>query len=286
MAFGVAAWNLHEGLAIARKNRAFDLVDAIRGLNKDIVVLSDAFWLGNPQHGANRNVAAYMLEQLETETPGQDEGYTTIKVDYGEEDWPGHKLVLLSRLAISQPTIVNLGKRNAGAIEVEDPDTHIPVTIIGAHFTDQSEGQRLAQVDHLLEWADLSRPTILAGDLNAMPGHTLRSRIARNKTTRSLAAKLPARWPFVTKSELDQTGLPTIPERLGEMAVGETLRRLEKAGLYNTNRYSKPTMPSIRPVWQLDHILKTRDLSSHSFEVHPCSPGLSDHRPISVTVET
>lgn len=282
MAIEVAAWNLHEGLAIAKNHRAPDLVEQILGLNKDIIVLSDAYWLDNPLHEASLNVAESAMNILE------DEGYETTEVAYDDNwMWPNRYQVMLSRVAIRYAKRVRLGGRNAIEIAVKDPDTDIEVSVTGAHFYDRSEELRLAQVDDLLEKCDLTKPMALAGDLNAMPRRNWRAWILRSRLAREAAARQPHQPP--RHPDEDKHGRPNQAERLTRMAAGTVLDRLKQGGLLPTEPKHRPTMPVERPIVQLDHILATKHFEATNFQVHELSSEhyhLSDHRPVSVKLET
>lgn len=285
MSVEVAAWNLREGLADA--DRAQRLAEAICGLDKDVVVLSDAYWLGNPLHDARSEAAQTALERFRTA------GYEIAEAEYGDHRlWPGHYMTVLSRLAINRVSTVRLGVRNAVDLKLKDPDTNVDLRIVGAHFSDYSEQRRLVQVEDLLSLVDLEEPTVLAGDLNAMPGNSRRAKLLRSKLLRAAAPWVPGRPPRAEDEPLFESLKTAV--RLTDMASGTTLEELDRAGLHDTGSNDtssrhRSTMPSWLPFLQLDHILASSHLEPSGFRVHntfSLPRQLSDHRPVSVKLET
>jgi endonuclease/exonuclease/phosphatase family metal-dependent hydrolase len=280
MSFTVASWNVAEGLAkVDDPQRPVDLVETIRSLDKDIVVLSDAYWLQNPLHPVMPEVAQAAVRRF------KDDGYHVSQVEYDDNYlWPERYMTVLSRLAVTEDEAVKLGGRNGVKLTVQDPDAEVNVRLVGAHFYDREEAWRLTQTRDMLAQFDLSEPTILAGDLNAMHGKG-RARWLRSGPMRALAGRLPHPEPrHKMEAEL---GRLNEAERLADMASGLTLRWLGRAGLHEVDRRRRSTIfKGSFPVAQLDHILATDHFTASNFQVHDTAPKLSDHRPISATLET
>lgn len=267
MAIKVMAWNLQEGLALAERSPA--LVEAIIQHDADVAVLTDAYWLGNPLHGARSEVAEAAFTKFEAA------GYKTLGVEYGDDHrWQSRWLVLLSRLAIVRSfDEIKLGHRNSIDHFVSDPATNTHLRIMGAHFDDRNDKLRLKQADAVVNHLKTGQPTALIGDLNSLHSREFTSRLAGNRLSRAAIRHLPM---GETKRYYGQ--------RLAEMATSQVLDTLAEYGLKDADHAHRPTFPSHRPLFQLDHCLVS-DIFVPHFEVASHNPA-SDHRAIMATLET
>lgn len=92
-------------------------------------------------------------------------------MDYDDGEYG---MAVLSRWPIVSVTNVRLPDgdepRTALKVRVRSPETDQEIVLVGVHFY-RTDEERLAQADRLIEdLADETRPVILAGDFNSLPG--------------------------------------------------------------------------------------------------------------------
>jgi endonuclease/exonuclease/phosphatase family metal-dependent hydrolase len=271
MSIKVATWNVQEKLALKESP---EIVEATKSFDADVVVLTDAYWLGNPLHGAAEERAEEAKEKF------AEAGYQNHAVDYGDlpGHWPGRYILALSRLDASFEE-VGLGIYNGVETFVKHPDAG-GISIIGAHFDDTHEETRVMQAEALVGSVNPAEPSVLAGDFNAFSGYSRCARRLRSRVVRLGSLALPDKKPRNDYEE--QHGRPNRLKRLSGMAEGSTMKVLERAGFRDADSQHQPTMPSKRPLFQLDHVMANGHLAVTDFEIHDIR--LSDHRPISAVL--
>ncbi len=243
MSLKIASWNVARKLSDPKRHQKIQA--GLEVLDADVVVLSEAFdKTGRP---VNLKFA-------------RESGYHMAVTEYGDADeHPSQKqwLCLLSRKAIGS-SVIRLASRNALRATVTADESGRKVEVIGSHFDDRSERLRRAMGRSLLEQIDLSEPTIVAGDLNTMPGDRFNARLLGSGPARLAARMAP------------HPRIKSLGGRLNEMASGETLELLTTAGLADADPRHRSTMTvGGLAVAQLDHILYTPDsLSVDAFTRH------------------
>jgi endonuclease/exonuclease/phosphatase family metal-dependent hydrolase len=274
MAVEVAAWNVAKGLGI--EERASKVLEGIKRLDADVVILSEAFATDNSTSpdfrsdvfgrvmefaGANgyQSIDAPAYQDANTDRVGAPDGFEQYLMVLGRND-----------PMIRSARTLRLGTRNAFSMQVADPKAHKELHIVGAHFDDRSESLRQYMAASLLEKVDLTRPLVLAGDLNAMHRGTISARLVRSKVAEMVAKRLPserAKW---------------LGQRLVEMGDGGTMDLLADGGLTDADakHHRTFTFSHVR-LGQLDHIM-TANVTADQFKVHKLSG--SDHRAVSARI--
>lgn len=271
--YSVAAWNVQECLAIPEQSQ--EVTEAVLRLGADVVMLTDAYWLGNPLHGAQADVAETALARF------QSEGYKTYPVGYGDIQghWPGRHLLGLARGTASCAE-ANIGVSHGPLITITDGVS--PIHILGAHFSDRYEGTRVEQAHAVgtIMRRHFGDPFVLAGDLNCTnAGDGFMIGLLKSNLTRRLAELTPPSRPRNNFESVH--GRPNKLQRLSQMMTGEALKVLEDYGLNDANHDNAPTFPAKRPFVSLDHIMykgvETSDFCTHRL------PG-SDHLAVSAKI--
>lgn len=274
-----AAWNIEGRLSrfaeADERGSPEKIIEEISRLGSSVVVLSEAFDGVNPIEPA-----------VESQLGGL--GYESIAVAYSEHGDRQYQavidphMILLSKLEIVQYQKCRLGDiRTMIMADVIEPETKQTLRVFGVHLDDRNEANRLKQVEDLMEHiAQSPFPVIAMGDFNAMHSSSLPARLLRNKVARFGIDHFP------------HASTRDILQRLSEMAIGDTMRRLEQStDLQRSDAAMRPTttpkmrgrewMPSV-PMVQIDHILVSPGVEVRNFEVSP--DGGSDHRAISAEV--
>lgn len=266
MAIKVSAWNLQEGLALP--GRSDSLVESALGQDADVMILSDAYWLGNPLHGADAGIAEEAIERF------RSEGYQDFRAEYGDRDkWEERYLVALSRLAVSSVDTVRLGGRKAVSMTVGEAEDKGGLQVLGAHFNDENELLRMGQAYDAVQHLEGSGPSAIIGDFNALHGADGISRIMASPVVDNLIGRIPHKR------------CKNIGERVHQMAWGSTFRLLEAAGFRDADPGHTASFPSKFPVLHLDRCFVSPEAAGRDFAVMPHNPS-SDHRAIEVTIET
>lgn len=276
MAIKVASWNVEgrlHGYQKQGRGTAAHILQEIARLDADVLVLPEFYMNSLPG-----SVADTLAKQ----------GYTIIETGYGDvgrsklerQRWGEIHGGLLSRLPVSNVEIIRPGGlRKLVTCLATDPQTRQNVRVIATHLEDRTEAMRVAQAEELAEIISRSSmPTVLLGDFNAM-WHEGRAKLLAAAPVRRLAGHIP------------HAELRSMVMRATEMARGDALATLARAGLRDADPYRRPTatpklrftsyLPSIR-LLQLDHMLVSSEISVSGFTVH--ADGGSDHRAISATL--
>jgi endonuclease/exonuclease/phosphatase family metal-dependent hydrolase len=252
----IAAWNIAGGLSKPEKESK--IKDGIAKLNADIVILSEAF---------DKSGVSVDLDYA------TNLGYQEYKTEY--QDKEPHRserqfVVALSRVAV-ETSILHLATRNVISLTTDNDGE--PLQIIGAHFDDRNETFRQGMAKSFIEQVDLSKPTVLAGDLNSMHKDNNRAVFFSNPLFRVVGHYMPIARPR------------SLMTRLSEMADGGTQAILTDAGLEESDSKQQPTMLFMGiGIAQLDHVLHTSDVVGSNFQTHHLDG--SDHKAISVDIVT
>lgn len=261
MSMKIAAWNMRQ--AFSDPARAADAAEAVKKLDADVAILPEAY--------IEDHIDDCDLSSL------KGAGYEDIHVEYDDhyDDRDGRfkqSLLVLSRLAM-ESWVEKTGVRNSAFMDLKDFDGS-PFQVIGVHFDDRRELNRLSTVDTLQASPNthLDSGTILAGDLNSMHDDTWRAMMLRSRAFGSVAKRLP------------RERLRSLSTRIHEMAHGATIERLNELGLESADTRRRATIGMGRlALMQIDYIMHSSDLLSENFQVHS-QANLSDHLPISARV--
>lgn len=261
MSIEIAAWNMRQ--AFSDPDRAADATEAVKKLDADIAILTEA----------------YVEDRLDDRDLSslKNAGYEDVHVEYDDcyayrDGRLKQRLLILSRLAM-ESQVEKTGIRNSALVDIEDFEGS-PLQIIGVHFDDRREQDRLSAVDALQASPNthLGHGTILAGDLNTMHSDSLRAMALRSRMFGSIAERVPHKR---TK------GLST---RVHEMAYGTTIEHLGELGLESADTRRRATIGLGRiALFQIDHIMHSSDLQPRDFQTHS-RVNISDHVPISANV--
>jgi endonuclease/exonuclease/phosphatase family metal-dependent hydrolase len=190
---------------------------------------------------------------------------------------------LMSKLPFIHTAELRLGGlRNAIDVVIDDPETGLPIRVIGIHLDDRNEEFRLRQVEDLeLLIANSDIPVVLLGDFNAMYGDSLRAKFMRSRFARLIAETIP------------NENMSDFAVRATDMATGTTMARLTAPGmLIDADSLHLPTAtPKVRgleylpslPLIGIDHILHSPELKSSGHEVGAHDSG-SDHRSVKAKI--
>lgn len=282
MSLRVASWNIEGRLSpfsTSGRGTPDKILDEIEQLNADVIFLPEAYDgekdISQPVEAKITRLGYRYVHDVDYENSGpQRRTDDAVKQPY---------LRMMSKLAFQKIRNVRLGNlRNAIDAVVHDPESGLPVRIIGVHLDDRNEDLRLRQVESLEDIiAKSDIPLVVMGDMNAMYGDSHRAALLR-----SAPVKLAAHaFPIETLSDFGT--------RATEMATGTTMARLTTPGmLIDADSSHQPTstprvrgfeiFPSVRLIG-IDHILASPALETSEFQVGKHDSG-SDHRPISVTI--
>ena len=208
------SWNIEGRLTRfakdGRRGSPEQIVAMLEQLDGDIVVL--------PEASDGDNIEPHILQRLEKI------GYHTVRTahyqDKGDRTYKAvvdPTMKLLSRVEVMRCEELRLGDiRTMLTADVIDPETGRPLRVFGIHIDDRGEKYRLRQIDGLLpEVVASPYPVVMMGDFNAMHGSSLPARLLRN----TVVAGAIEHIPLARVKDL----LP----RLSQMAIGETMRRIE-----------------------------------------------------------
>lgn len=180
-------------------------------------------------------------------------------------------ITVLTNLEVKKYETINLETRDAIKTSVLIDD--VLVDIYSVYLDDLSEDTRVIQVQNLMEYIDLTTPSIVMGDLNTL-----------KKTDLVMLNPLIDKF-FENNPEL----LVGYGGVMNDMKRGEVIEMLEKHGLRDTAKNSDATAPSKlfpavveEPVLRLDYAFVTPKLKTSDFRVlrDPLFDQTSDHYPI------
>ena len=270
MKITAAAWNIQEGLAIPHRSQS--LVEGIKQLDSDVVMLTDAYWPGNPLHELDFSLVE------EAQDAFTNEGYTVQKIWYEDasDPYPDRLMLGLGRIGLEM-TSVNLDGRNAMKLMLHDPASSMQsgLQIFGVHLDDRSEARRVAQAYSIAAEISDASPTVVIGDFNSLDNITLSAQLIKTTLGKLQNAH--------HESRRISDRIHAVASKLGDMAAGTTLDVLREAGLHDASAKHTATFPSRLPVLALDRCMVTSDVQA-SLQRQPHRPG-SDHRAVKVSVE-
>lgn len=276
MAIRIVSWNVEGRLGwVSAKGRGTpqQIVDRLLAQDADVIFLPEAYG----QDVAN-GIDTQFIER----------GYQFYDVSYRDEgksntaggDNPHNRF--LSRLPVVRQELLRFGDvRTLQAIQVADPSTGQLICMLGIHFDDRTESQRLRQVEDVITYLGQQKTqVVLMGDFNAMYGDAKIAGLLRSRALRLGA------WLF------HRYFIGTVLVRIADMAKGTTLSSLLKAvDLRTVNERHRATttpkmrrtswLPSIR-LLEIDHILISSGLIAKSFTID--ADGGSDHRLLSAVI--
>ncbi|MBC7546271.1 hypothetical protein H7171_00825 [Candidatus Saccharibacteria bacterium] len=280
----VACWNVAKGLGLPPVES--NIYEGIKSFDADFIFLSEGYATGN---GDSKY---WKLPQDEIDGRIRDfaaaEGYNVAITNYDDTDKTRTDVpsnfeqyaVLLTRPRFNMNvTQVRLGTRNALRAVVE-LQCASPMPIYGAHFDDRTTGAREGMAQAFLEDVAIiahqeNKPidglsATLAGDLNVMHSKSISARLTGSSLFNAAAEHAPVKR------------VKSLGTRLHEMANGNLLNRLEKAGFSDAHPLRQPTFRFAGlPLVQLDHIM-TRGV----YAVNPerLKQKGSDHDALTVTI--
>ncbi|MEO7397248.1 MAG: endonuclease/exonuclease/phosphatase family protein, partial [Ilumatobacteraceae bacterium] len=264
----IVAWNIKNQLGDPEKH-----LDAINAVMPD-----------NPDDWPDVAIFSKAYEEIDTEFSTVhktqeifvDFGYQVVHGLYDDTDGrrDRHGIMAISRLA-GEVGLVSLGSRNAVKITATDKTTGTDFNVFGIHLDDRSEEQRLRQIDTLLrELVDPDKPTVIAGDLNAMHGDDTRAMLLRLIGKPAGLVKPIEPQDFAELSGAKR--MRKLPARMASIAVwlsliaeGSVMRLLEDADFVDTDPAHSPTMSAKRPIAQLDHIMVSPGFGVVEHNVQP-----------------
>ncbi|CAN5356736.1 hypothetical protein BH09PAT4_BH09PAT4_04360 [soil metagenome] len=275
----VASWNVRDGLSTPVVMPA--VVERIKGLEADIVVLPEAF---NEGAKTGDEFLAEVLDQASDQLRGA--GYAMHRVRYDDTDGrkDRHGFALLTRVPeAGDVKVFDLGGRNALGQYVGD----LALTVVGLHLDDRAEATRITQTARLLDQLDFDAKNLALGDFNAM--HRKDPKAVALRLAKPVARLLPSVDPGETApnlAKLRRAG--SLSSRLTDMATGSTMGYLWANGYEDVDTQFQPTKSFV----QLDHIMTnfehaepSSDVRVGEYSVHEVPGHESDHRPISAVIE-
>lgn len=275
----VATWNA-EGMfvkgAMTKRASPHDALNTLRRLDADIVAI--------PEFGINGKINDAVLIAI------RSLGYQIVEVPYDDSTMPryvpeNYEMALLTRLPLRSHKLhrfINSGRRFVEA-QVELPGGKNLLRVIGLHLDDKAERFRLEQVDQVVDLVSKAHvgQMIVLGDFNAMPPKSNVAKILRSKTAGVLGSAFP------------HTLVQSMSERVNEMAIGTTVKKLlESTVLHDLDTKHRFTisakqsglewLPSVK-IAKIDWILATSEVQALEYKVF--SDAGSDHRPVVATIK-
>ena len=202
----VVTWNA-EGMFVegskTRRALPHDALAVLRKLKADFVVV--------PEFG---NIATAHEEIL---LAIRSLGYEISLAAYDDERSPGVGMAILSRLPVTSALRHALPETGRPYIELHARDeAGEQIRVIGVHLDDRAEDTRLKQIVAVISSVngDISAPTLVMGDFNAMHEKSLFARVARS----SIAGRLA--------SLVRHEQLRSVAGRVHEMGYGTTINTM------------------------------------------------------------
>jgi endonuclease/exonuclease/phosphatase family metal-dependent hydrolase len=180
----VAAYNIRMGFGLAGTFTVPEQADILRGLNADVIVLSevDRAWFLNGGHDDLGLIASRL-------------GMQFVWAPAADEVWGDALLTRLPITRVRNHVLVQGGPTGAQALEVGLRWQEREITVIATHLQPPSGWRELDQVEQLAAIVRAAaKPTIVAGDLNLQPGDRAWSVLIAAGLTDPLASVRP----FVT----------------------------------------------------------------------------------------
>jgi len=253
MALKILAQNALD--AFSEPDRIDEFVALVARHKPDVAVFPEAY-------DADRQTTVPAVVKRFTEL-----GYQVTNGDYADADerTDRHGFMVLTRQELVVPKrpaqLVCVAGRNMAEAWVQDPVTKQAVHFIGVHMNDRSEVMRQAELDELLHLADVTKPTVIAGDFNALHRQDARGVVVQSARFIDRLVRLrlvPAPEPVTTAHPKKNVGFyGSLAKRLTDMATGKTMKRLLAAGFTDADSLHSPTFPARKPLVQLDHVMVT-----------------------------
>ena len=267
----LATWNIQGALSDPRRAEA--VLDEISRSGAHIITLPDAW------HEDSEESEETDRQLLMTAGDFRRRGFTAIKASF-REDRPDDNyarygfMTLVDQTPSTRYEEIQLATRPAHHLRVSLGSQAL--SIVSMYLSDLSDMKRLEQITQLE--SHLQRypfdAVALMGDFNAMHSDASVARVLNSWPVRDIFQLIPARNY-------------TLP-RLTRMASGIVMRRLGDNGFSDCDPLQQPTMPSRKPLFQLDHIM-TRSSQTIQIEAEPPvligRPDLSDHQMVTTTVK-
>lgn len=282
MSLKIASWNVEGRLSPFSsfgRGTPDRIVDEIENLNADVILLPEAYegdrLVSQPIESRIKYLGYDYIHDVDYVNGGPERRVDeAVKKPY---------LRMMSKIAFQNVDDIRLGDlRSAIDAVILDPDTGLPIRVIGVHLDDRNEEFRLRQVEDIERIVLQSKENIvLLGDMNAMYKNDHKAALLRSYVVKTLAHAIP------------HDKLSYFAARASDMATGTTMSRLTSPGmLVDADKKHSPTatpkvrgfelLPSVRLI-NIDHILVSSGVLTTDFKVGNRDSG-SDHRPISVTI--
>lgn len=267
----IATWNIQGAFSDPR--RAGTVLDEIAGSGANVITLPDAW------HEDSKESEATDRQLLVTAGHFRRRGFTALRAQF-REDRPDDNyatygfMTLIDQTTAPSYETIQLGTRPAHHLRFALGSQAL--SLISLYLSDLNDSKRLEQINDLTtHLEDYPVDAVaLVGDFNAMHSDSTVSRILSTRPVRDILQLIPAKNY-------------TLP-RLTRMASGIVMRKLEDDGFIDSDPTHQPTMPSYRPLFQLDHIM-TRSSPTIGVEaeipVLLSKPTLSDHAMVMSTLK-
>lgn len=287
MATEITLHNIKDGFS--SEKRAEDLVPRTLKGRPDAAVFLEAY-------------AEHRLEPVagvveEFERYGYSVAHGLYEDDDDRQDRHGMMVIIKNELlGEAPPAVIRLGGRSAIKATLAPQDSE-PFDLFAIHFDDRSEDSRLRMVADIARHADIDErgkfmgPTAVASSIVGLPKDEMVSRslrfirpaVSRLPQADPNPINLPPKWPY-------RFGLA---RRLSGMALGMAYDQLEAYGVRSSDAYGVPTIPSLRPLVQLDKIFVTPHFDIKWYEIskhiassdHGLYTPAATHRRYSVSLE-
>lgn len=256
----LTSWNIHG--ALSDPDRALIVAENIADTRGDVISLQDAYQLDTERSvPSGRKIQEDALDIFRK--AGLELAITEYEEDrpHGDDNFAKYGFITLHAAGIySRRDIVETGTRKSVFVDI--PIQNTVARVASVYLNDQNRQLRMTQAQAVAAALRSGMPTVVMGDLNEMHGEKILSRVLSSFLARAAFANI--HWQN-----------DTLP-RLAGMASGEVLAMFESLKLRDADPKMRPTMPSGRPLFQLDHLLVNPDFAVTKFKVD-FHPDLSDH---------
>lgn len=262
----LASWNI-DG-ALSDPDRALTVAENIVATGGQVISLQDAYQVDSEQSRKSDRKLEVSFDIF------RDAGFDVIDTDYhedrpyGDDNFADYHFITLIKAGICfRRKILATGTRKTVIADI--PVQNTVVRVASVYLNDQNRQLRMTQAQAVAALLRKGMPTAVIGDLNEMHGEKLLSRVLSSSLARAAFSRI----------HIQNDTLP----RLADMASGEVLEMFGSLKLRDADPDNRPTMPSGRPLFQLDHLLVNPDLAVTRFNLD-FHPDLSDHGKLTSTV--